>query len=186
MSTGTKVLVIVGVVGVLGVGVFLYLKMKKTPGGTAGTQTPTPGSSGSSLTTNPISGSTGSTIGQGPGTSIVTPGVTNEELKAGAGEVFEQTKQTIEQAIDIMFKDSPVPLPTDMTLKELQNLKDFCTLPEGKQLAHMLQPKIGNGLSGLSADINTRYGLSNVLRDRAKPGISASDYFAKLKAYRGC
>jgi len=172
MSTATKILAVMAVLGVAGAGFYLYLKNQNK------NSTPVSG------------GQAGNTLlpGPNPPGSQVQP--TKEDMKAAAEHVLDQTNETVKQAAEVLFQDSPVPLPKDMSIMELQGLKDFCSLKEGsKWICKPGRP----GLSGLSMpdcslnmDISTRWGLSNHLQDRSGASIKMDEYYGKLKSYRGC
>ena len=170
MSTATKVIAVVGVLGVAGLGLYLYLKSQKKGAVSPEAKTPTHGVPGSDVKT-------------GAGTLVPSDLPSTEDLRGGAKHVLAETKQNAEKAAEILFKDSPVPLPTDMSFAEIQNLNDFCSLPEGKTLICATVPKLSEEKC---FNINTKYGLATVLRERSNPGSDWKEYYKKLISWQGC
>ena len=72
-----------------------------------------------------------------------------------------------------------IPLPNDLSIEQMQAVKDFCSLPDGKQ-RNMLM---------LNLDLNTKWGLVNTfyyINFQGKVGMSLSDYNNGIKKYLGC
>ena len=175
MNTGAKILLLLGVTGVAGIGIYLYLKNKNA------VQT-----SPSVPSTPPAAGLIAS---QPPTNQYTQP--TTKEVASAATDFIQQTAQQTQQAAQYAYKDSPVPLPSDLSVLEIQSLTNYCKLPDGKLLNVAYHAGGGSGLfsntsSSINYDINTKWGLANTLRDRAGQQQSYDDYFNKLKTYRGC
>lgn len=118
MSTVTKVVIAISVVGVAGLGIYLYLRKKAA---TNANIIPSPGLS-SGLTT---SQQTGTTL-PGINTSNVAPSTAPTTSNIA-------TKAT----------NPPVPWPSDLTAEETNAIKNFCSLPIGSKKKNGLIPNYG-------------------------------------------
>lgn len=114
MSTVTKVVIAISVVGIAGIGIYLYLRKKSVANANI---IPSPGLS-SSLTQQP------GTIIQGVNTSNPLPST------SGAQTTGNITKVT----------DPPIPWPSDLTAEETTAIKNFCSLPVGIKKKMGLMP----------------------------------------------
>lgn len=173
MTIGSKIAIFAGITSVSALAIYLWLRSKK--------KAPLDGQSNLASSTSLTNTSSNQTT-----TAIAKP--TTQEISTAASEVITQLGGQTKQASDYAFANSPVPLPGDMTVSEIQALNEYCKLPDGQTTITKVQLSAGRLTTNttINYDMQTKRGIANTLRDRAGQKQSYDDYFNKLKSFRGC